>query len=111
MPNEAKEIEALNQANNLKQKIDTLKDFIALAENGNKFDSKWKEQNKFAKITISADIWTGSQTATYEKSIFESNMEDPHNVIADIIAVALPLLKLKLENLKMKMSQFLKEAI
>jgi hypothetical protein len=61
--------EKLKQANQLKQDIEKLKDFIAFIQNGQKYNERYKTQNYFYHLSLSARICTGSDSPSYENEL------------------------------------------
>ena len=59
----------IQKDNSLKQEINDLKEFISLIEEGQKYDERYKGQNKFRGISLSAEIWTGTQTCDYNRKL------------------------------------------
>ena len=55
----------IQKANSLKQEINDIKDFIEIIVDGQKYDERYNGQNYFRGISLSAEIWTGTQTCDY----------------------------------------------
>ena len=66
-------IEYLNKANELREQVDELQSFIELIENGQLFDKRYNGQNEFIQISLSADIWTGSDNPNYTRNLKNSD--------------------------------------
>ena len=59
----------IQKANSLKQEINDIKDFIKIIVDGQKYDERYNGQNYFRGISLSAEIWTGTQTCDYNRKM------------------------------------------
>lgn len=82
----------IQKAKKLQDDIAQLKNFINLCNNGHQYSEQHKGQNKFRSLTVSADIWTGSQNPNYKESILN------HDTIKLIIIATELLLKDRLKE-------------
>ena len=89
-------MDKLEKANNLREEIKQIESFLRLLKRGNKFEKDYGQWNAFTSMTISANIWTGSDNPNYHKVI---ENKEAMNACAESMIIALEkLLKAKRDS-------------
>jgi len=95
-------MEKLEQATKLNKQVEELEGFLSLAEQGGAYNKKYKEQNHFSTLKISARIWTGSDNPSFSKLL-----ENPE-VIKELMDICLPFIKEKIAQKKAELEALFK---